>query len=44
MSPAAAVIIYASTIIGFSPIDIVKRTSIPVIIAMIMVLVFFIVK
>ena len=44
MSPAAAVIIYASTIIGFSPIDIVKRTSIPVLIAMIMVLLFFIVK
>ena len=44
MSPAAAVIIYASTIIGFSPIDIVKRTSIPVLIAMIMVLIFFIVK
>jgi len=44
MSPAAAVILYASTIIGCSPMDIVKRTWIPVCSALIITLIYFIFK
>jgi DcuC family C4-dicarboxylate transporter len=34
MSPAAAVMIFASALIGVSPLQIVKRTAIPIIIGL----------
>jgi DcuC family C4-dicarboxylate transporter len=39
MSPAAAVMIFAAALIGVSPLEIVKRTAIPLIIGLILTII-----